>query len=61
MMPGPLLGVTIEGSLKRGYIAGPGGLRHGILNSPCLCHGLWPREFFSNPTKANVIWVGVFA
>ena len=34
-MPGPLLGVTIEGSLKRGYIAGPlVVLGHGSWNSP---------------------------
>lgn len=32
MMPGPMLGVTISGSLKRGWIAGPlVVLGHGIL------------------------------
>jgi len=32
MMPGPMLGITIEGSLKKGYIAGPlVVLGHGLL------------------------------
>jgi threonine/homoserine/homoserine lactone efflux protein len=32
MMPGPMLGVTIDGSLKKGYSAGPlVVLGHGIL------------------------------
>ena len=31
-MPGPMLGVTIDGSLKKGWIAGPlAVLGHGIL------------------------------
>ena len=33
MMPGPMLGVAIDGSLKKGWIAGPMiVLGHGALN-----------------------------
>jgi threonine/homoserine/homoserine lactone efflux protein len=57
MMPGPLLGVTIEGSLKRGYIAGPlVVLGHGILEFTlvfAMAFGL--RDFFSNPIIAGLI------
>jgi threonine/homoserine/homoserine lactone efflux protein len=59
-MPGPMLGVTIEGSLKRGYIAGPlVVLGHGILELILILimtFGL--KDFFSNPTVAGLI--GVF-
>jgi threonine/homoserine/homoserine lactone efflux protein len=59
MMPGPLLGVTIEGSLKRGYIAGPlVVLGHGILEFTlvfAMAFGL--REFFSNPIIAGLIGI----
>ena len=58
-MPGPLLGVTIEGSLKRGYIAGPlVVLGHGILEFTlvfAMAFGL--REFFSNPIIAGLIGI----
>ncbi len=59
MMPGALLGVTIEGSLKRGYIAGPlVVLGHGILEFTlvfAMAFGL--REFFSNPIIAGLIGI----
>ena len=59
MMPVPLLGVTIEGSLKRGYIAGPlVVLGHGILEFTlvfAMAFGL--REFFSNPIIAGLIGI----
>lgn len=60
MMPGPMLGVTIDGSLRRGYIAGPlVVLGHGILEFILIiimAFGL--KDFFSNPAIAGVI--GIF-
>lgn len=57
MMPGPMLGVTISGSLKRGWIAGPlVVLGHGILELILIivmAFGL--KDFFSNPTVAGLI------
>ncbi len=60
MMPGPMLGVTIEGSLRRGYIAGPlVVLGHGILEFILIivmAFGL--KDFFANSTIAG--FIGVF-
>ncbi|NMA67652.1 MAG: LysE family transporter [Clostridiaceae bacterium] len=60
MMPGPMLGVTISGSLKRGWKAGPlVVLGHGILELILIifmAFGL--KDFFSNSTVAGLI--GVF-
>jgi threonine/homoserine/homoserine lactone efflux protein len=57
MMPGPLLGVTIDGSLRRGYIAGPlVVLGHGILEFILIivmAFGL--KDFFSNPNISGII------
>jgi threonine/homoserine/homoserine lactone efflux protein len=57
MMPGPLLGVTIDGSFKKGWTAGPWiVLGHGILELVLIIimtFGL--SSFFSNPTVAGLI------
>ncbi len=57
MMPGPLLGVTIDGSLKRGWKAGPLlVLGHGILEFTLIIimvFGL--KDFFTNPKVAGLI------
>lgn len=57
MMPGPMLGVTIDGSLKKGWTAGPlTVLGHGILELVLIIimtFGL--KDFFSNPTVAGFI------
>ena len=57
IMPGPMLGVTIDGSLKKGWKAGPlTVLGHGILEFLLIIimtFGL--KDFFSNPTVAGVI------
>lgn len=57
MMPGPMLGVTIEGSLKKKWTAGPLiVLGHGILELILIIvmtFGL--KDFFSNPTIAGII------
>ena len=57
MMPGPMLGITIEGSFKKGWIAGPLIVfGHGILEFILiivLTFGL--RDFLSNPIVAGVI------
>ena len=57
MMPGPMLGVTIDGSFKKGWIAGPlAVLGHGILELILIIimtFGL--KDFFSNPTVAGFI------
>lgn len=60
-MPGPMLGVTIEGSLKRKkWTAGPLiVLGHGILELAliiAMTFGL--RDFFSNPVIAG--FIGLF-
>jgi hypothetical protein len=60
MMPGPMLGVTIDGSLKKGWTAGPlTVLGHGILELILIIimtFGL--KDFFSNPTVAG--FIGLF-
>ncbi|NLX76768.1 MAG: LysE family transporter [Clostridiaceae bacterium] len=61
LMPGPMLGVTIEGSLKRKkWTAGPLiVLGHGILELAliiAMTFGL--RDFFSNPVIAG--FIGLF-
>ncbi len=60
MMPGPMLGVTVDGSLRRGYIAGPlVVLGHGILEIILIifmAFGL--KDFFSNSTIAG--FIGIF-
>jgi len=57
MMPGPMLGVTINGSLKKGWTAGPlTVLGHGMLEFMLIVimtFGL--KDFFSNPTVAGLI------
>ncbi|WP_242965167.1 LysE family transporter [Petroclostridium xylanilyticum] len=57
MMPGPMLGITIDGSLKKGWTAGPlAVLGHGILELILIIimtFGL--KDFFSNPTVAGLI------
>ncbi|GAE89348.1 LysE family transporter [Acetivibrio straminisolvens] len=57
MMPGPMLGITIDGSLKKGWIAGPlVVLGHGILELILIfvmTFGL--KNFFSNLTVAGLI------
>jgi len=64
MMPGPMLGVAIDGSLRKGFIAGPLlVLGHGILELLLvivMAFGL--KDFFSNPTVSGVIGLfgGVF-
>lgn len=59
-MPGPLLGVTIDGSLKKGWIAGPlAVLGHGILELILIivmAFGL--KDFFSNSKVAG--FIGLF-
>ena len=60
MMPGPMLGVTIDGNLKKGWTAGPlTVLGHGILELILIIimtFGL--KDFFSNPTVAG--FIGLF-
>jgi len=60
MMPGPMLGVTIDSSLKKGWTAGPLiVLGHGILELMLIIimtFGL--KDFFSNPTVAG--FIGLF-
>lgn len=60
MMPGPMLGVTIDGSLRKGWIAGPlTVLGHGILELILIIiMSLGLRNFFSNPTVAG--FIGLF-
>jgi len=64
MMPGPMLGVAIDGSLRKGWIAGPlTVLGHGILELILvIVMFLGLRDFFSNPTVAGFIGLfgGVF-
>jgi threonine/homoserine/homoserine lactone efflux protein len=60
MMPGPMLGVTIDGSLRRGYIAGPlVVLGHGILEFfliIIMAFGI--RDFIAKPIVAG--FIGLF-
>lgn len=64
MMPGPMLGVTIDGSLRKGYTAGPlVVLGHGVLELTLvivMASGL--KGFFSNPMVSGVfgLFGGVF-
>jgi threonine/homoserine/homoserine lactone efflux protein len=57
MMPGPMLGITIDGSLRKGFIAGPlVVLGHGMLEFLLIiimAFGL--KDFFSNPNIAGAI------
>jgi len=57
MMPGPMLGVAIDGSLKKGWTAGPlTVLGHGMLEFVLIIimtFGL--KDFFSNPTVSGLI------
>lgn len=59
-MPGPMLGVTIDGSLKKGWTTGPLIVSgHGILELILIIimtFGL--KDFFSNPTVAG--FIGLF-
>lgn len=63
-MPGPMLGVAIDGSLRKGWIAGPlTVLGHGILELMLIIvMFLGLRDFFSNPVIAGLIGLfgGVF-
>ncbi len=63
-MPGPLLGVTIDGSLRKGYIAGPlVVLGHGILELILIIIMIFGlKDFFSNATVSGFIGLfgGVF-
>ncbi|HHV99516.1 MAG TPA: LysE family transporter [Clostridiaceae bacterium] len=60
MMPGPMLGVTIDGSIKKGFVAGPlTVLGHAILELILvitMAFGL--KDFFANPVVSGLI--GVF-
>lgn len=64
MMPGPMLGVTIDGSLRKGAAAGPLVVSgHGILELilvVVMASGL--KNFFANPKVAGLIGLvgGVF-
>jgi len=60
MMPGPMLGVTIEASLKKGWTAGPlTVLGHGILEFILIIiMMLGLKDFFANPTVAG--FIGLF-
>ncbi|MDN5277387.1 MAG: hypothetical protein PWR01_1352 [Clostridiales bacterium] len=57
MMPGPMLGVTIDGSLKKGAVAGPVVVSgHGILELVlvmAMAFGL--KDFFAQHSVAGVI------
>ncbi|MDN5317031.1 MAG: hypothetical protein PWR08_1155 [Thermoanaerobacterium sp.] len=57
MMPWPMLGVTIDGSIKKGRTVGPlTVLGHGILELILIIimtFGL--KDFFSKPTGAGLI------
>ncbi|MDQ2088014.1 LysE family transporter [Herbivorax sp. ANBcel31] len=57
MMPGPMLGVTIDGSLRKGWVAGPlTVLGHGILEFILIIVMIFGlKDFFSNPTVAGII------
>ncbi|MFS8500694.1 MAG: LysE family transporter [Caldicoprobacter sp.] len=57
MMPGPMLGVTIDGGLKRGAIAGPlVVLGHGVLEFMLvMAMALGLKDFFASPRVAGLI------
>jgi len=59
-MPGPMLGVVIDGSIKKGFVAGPlTVLGHAILELllvTTMAFGL--KDFFANPVVSGLI--GVF-
>jgi threonine/homoserine/homoserine lactone efflux protein len=57
MMPGPMLGITIDGSLKKGWTAGPlVVLGHGILELSLITVMIFGlKDFFSNPIVAGII------
>ena len=59
VMPGPLLGITINASLKKGFIAGPLIiLGHGILEFVLIIiMTLGFKDFFSNSTVAGFIGI----
>lgn len=59
-MPGPMLGITIDGSIKNGYKVGPlMVLGHGILEISLITVMLIGlRNFFANLTVAGII--GIF-
>lgn len=59
VMPGPLLGITINASLKRGFAAGPLIiLGHGILELfLIIAMTLGLKDFFSNSTAAGFIGI----
>ena len=56
MMPWPMLGVTIDGSLKKGWTAGPlTVLGHGILELILIIIMIFGfKDFFSKATVAGV-------
>lgn len=56
-MPGPMLGVTVDGSLKRGASAGPlVVLGHGALEFILvMAMALGLKDFFANPRVAGII------
>ncbi|AEV66964.1 MULTISPECIES: LysE family transporter [Eubacteriales] len=60
MMPGPMLGVTIDGSLKKGWTAGPlTVLGHGILELILIIIMIFGlKDFFSKATVAG--FIGLF-
>ena len=53
VMPGPMLGITIDGSLKKGWTAGPlVVLGHGILELSLITVMIFGlKDFFSNPNS----------
>ncbi|SNX54506.1 LysE family transporter [Thermoanaerobacterium sp. RBIITD] len=57
MMPGPMLGVTVDGSLKKGYLAGPLIVfGHALLElSIVVILVLGLKDFLSNPIVAGLI------
>jgi len=70
IMPGPMLGVTIEGSLKKGWITGPlVVVGHAILELVLILLLVFgAKEFFSKPLIAGLIgliggaflaWMGI--
>ncbi len=60
MMPGPMLSVTINSSIRKGYLAGPLiVLGHGILElTLIIAMVLGLKDFFSNPVVSG--FIGIF-